>query len=349
MGKIGWPTAQTDEEAEAELGRESPRSNRESDRGHGGIKLSRRSKSSPKPTRKTSPPKTHAATTQKQKRRPYTLSEENLYVIRIETERYFWRIAFKRLSRTSETWRAEVDRTLLPWRATEAAEFKKAYKLGAEFKVAHKLGRKKAKSPPPAPPLELPFHEVSGFAASYGEVVDSAAGHLADLLAQAMAFRQGLGHGQQKWIQGKIEEFAKEKLSCEVVRGWIGVAISNPPEAEKLPGFDCLVEEICSHIHRPPVLFEATHKLKLAVALMGEEKARLVRTIPRGVLTLEDLQKQKKKSCSQAEAASVLHCGDRTIRTFISDKKLNATESGRVVVDDKLSSLSRLTDSPAKK
>ncbi len=189
--------------------------------------MSRRSKSSSKPTRKTSPPKSHAATTQKQKRRPYTLSNESLSVIRLETERYFWHLAFERVNAVGETWRAAVDKTLLPWRATEEAKFKKANRPSR--KKANRPGRKadahrrrfeaggdfwRVSEPPPpaAPPLRLSSSEISYFTSSYWKVVDSAAGYLADRLAQAMAFRQGLGQEQQKWIRGEVEEFAEKKI-----------------------------------------------------------------------------------------------------------------------------------------
>lgn len=307
----------------------------------GVIQLPRRSKSSPKPSRKTTPPKTRAATIQKQKRRrrPYTLSKESLYVIRIDTEWFFWDFASKRLSNISEKWRSQVDKTLIPWWEAERV------KIDAAFEVR----RKNARPLPSVPPLHVSFSEIQRFAGLYRSVVNFSAGHLVNLLAQAMASRQGLGQRQQQWIRIQVEEFAREKFSFEIVQGWIGVAISTPPEAERLPDFEALCIQIFAYLDKVSPLGEATHKLNLSVALMGEEKARLVRAIPRGVLTLEDLQKQKKKSCSQVEAASVLHCSDRTIRTFISDEKLNATESGRVVVDEKFTSLSRLTHSAAKK
>lgn len=258
-------------------------------------------------------------------------------------------LASKRVNAVGEAWRTAVDKTLLPWRAREAAEFKKANRPSR--KKANRPGRKadahrlrfeaggdfwRVSEPPPpaAPPLRLSSSEISYFTSSYWKVVDSAAGHLADRLAQAMAFRQGLGQEQQKWIWGEIEEFAEKKSSREIVRGWIGIAISNPPEAEQLPGFDRLVDEICSRLDRPEPLFEPTHKLKLAVALMGEERARLVKTIPRGSINFEQLR--GRASFSPNEAATMLAYSTRNIRKLVHRKKLNKAQAGGRIVNDQL-------------
>ncbi|MDA2913119.1 hypothetical protein MYX77_04020 [Acidobacteriia bacterium AH_259_A11_L15] len=193
----------------------------------------------------------------------------------------------------------------------------------------------------------MTFNEIQSFASWYRGTVDFAAAHLASLLAQALAFRQGLGPGQLQWIETKISEFAKEKTSQEIVQGWLALAISDPVEAPNLPGFDELLSQVVNRIARMGVPhYEAAHKLKLTMALMGEEKLKLVRLVPRAALTLQELL--IKSSCTQAEAASALDCSPRTIRTWASDGKLTKTAGGRIVCDDKLIALGRLRHSPAK-
>lgn len=187
--------------------------------------------------------------------------------------------------------------------------------------------------------------EIRDFALGYWKTVGLAGGHLASLLAQALAFHAGLGPKQLEWIRKKVEEFDKRTRSTEDIRHALEFAI-DPVSARDLPGFELMLSKVVAELTTmPPSIHSAEEQLELAVALMGKEKTSLIRLLHRPVVSLGELM--KRSSCSQGEAAAALDVSARTIRAWADAGKLNRTRVGRIVCDEKLVALHKLRHSPA--
>ena len=146
--------------------------------------------------------------------------------------------------------------------------------------------------------------QARALAFSYLDTVGDAAGHLALILAHALAFRHGLGDSDVRWVQEQANGFIREMSSTESVAEWFAVAAFGDSDAPRSPDFDKMVSRIVEKIGELPDIFPQTtanHKLMVALAILGRQRVKLSQMPSRPVLTLENLKGME--SCSQLQAA----------------------------------------------
>jgi hypothetical protein len=169
------------------------------------------------------------------------------------------------------------------------------------------------------------------------DALADAAGHLANLMAQWLAFRQGLGLEEVRYVQARVHEFTKERYDPSVVEEWLTHAVTEAPGNLMLDVkthrkmLSQISKQVCSF---PPELFShlSNHKLMVALVLMGAKDFKIEKIIPRPLIPPEEWI--KRKSLSQLEAASALGVSARQVRNLVKENSLTRTLRGRIAVDE---------------
>jgi hypothetical protein len=241
------------------------------------------------------------------RKRPPSIADELLAVIRDDAEQVFNSKATREASYPGLLWRSRFSR-----------------KVPRNRTVGVRSQR-------------LTESETLGFAMWYMEALGDAAGHMAYLIAQALAFRQGLGLEEVRYVQARVDEFIKEHLDPSVVEEWLTDAVTKAPGNLKMEVrvHGKMLSQISKQVSSLPAVLStylSNHKLMVALALFGGEEVKLEKIIPRPVLPPEEWK--KRKSLSQPEAASALVVSARQVRNLVKEKKLTRTSRGRIAVDE---------------
>jgi hypothetical protein len=238
------------------------------------------------------------------------LSEEQVSVLRSDAEQVFRMRAISGTPRIITDWGGRFDRR-------GASNGKKC------------VGSQKPRS-------EVAEQDL-GLAFSYMDILGDAAGHLAYTLAHALAFRQGIGSSQVRWIQEQAKQFIREMSSPENIEEWFAIAVFGDAGTHRSSNFDRAVSRVAEKTRGafdiiPLVL--ANHKLKVALAMLGGQKIKLRQVVQQPALTLESLKGID--SCTPNKVAALLQLTPRSIRGLAAKKILTRTKNGRIVVDEKL-------------
>jgi DNA-binding transcriptional regulator YiaG len=164
--------------------------------------------------------------------------------------------------------------------------------------------------------------------------------HMATLLAQTIAFQNVLDEHNVPWIKKQAEDFAHERLSRDSVRAWFSITISDPVRAPREPGFDTKLNYVMSVISKMslPSDIEMTHKLALAMAMMGVPRGYLSDYLRTRFANPEVLL--KKPTLTQKETAKLFSVSGHTVFNWLRSGKLSR-RGKRVVNDSKLVDLYR--------